>query len=181
MSLNIVKDAKAIFKSSVASTSWIFHKTSTKKVKISVWETSVKMNGVTEPLRFIKFSEKTTDCNTNKSKYNQMLIITTTHDMAVKTFYKIIHARWGIENNIFRQLKTEWHMNHGFIHHKNGLEATLMFMIISFNLMQLFFFRRMNNFRSRKLLHIEILERIVKEMVSYDAHGGYLIDTGWYH
>jgi len=70
-------------------------------------------------------------------------------------------------------------MNHRFIHHKNGLEAVLMFMIISFNLMQLFFFRRMNNFRSRRLLQIEVLERIIaKEMMSYDACGEYLIDTG---
>jgi len=98
--------------------------------------------------------------------------------MVLKTLYKIIHARWGIENNIFRQLKTEWHMNHCFIHHKNGLEAALMFMIISFNLMQLFFFRRMNNFRSRKLLQIEVIERIVKEMMAYDARGEYLLDTG---
>ena len=69
-------------------------------------------------------------------------------------------------------------MNHCFIHHKNGLEAALMFMIISFNLMQLFFFRRMNNFRSRKLLQVEVLERIAKEMMSYDARGEYIIDTG---
>jgi len=178
MRLNIVKDAKAAFKDTTANSTWIFHKTATKIVTISVWETAVKMKGVTEPLRFIKFSEKTTDCNTGKSKYNQMFIIITAHDIAVKTLYKIIHARWDIENNIFRQLKTEWHMNHCFIHHKNGLEAALMFMIISFNLMQLFFFRRMNNFRSRKLLQVEVLERIAKEMMSYDARGEYIIDTG---
>ena len=69
-------------------------------------------------------------------------------------------------------------MNHCFIHDKNGLEATLMFMIISFNLMQLFFFRRMNQFRCKKLLQVEVIERIIKEMMSYDAHGEYLIDTG---
>ena len=178
MRLNILKNAKAALKNSTANITWIFQKTSTTKVTISVWETYVKMKGVTEPLRFIKFLEKTTDCNTNKSKYNQVFIITTAYDMDLKTLHKIIHARWGIENNIFRQLKTEWHMNHCFIHHKNGLEATLMFMIISFNLMQLFFFRRMDNFRSRKLLQIEVLERIAKEMVSYDAHGEYLINTG---
>jgi len=66
----------------------------------------------------------------------------------------------------------------GVIHDKNGLEATLMFLIIYFNLMQLFFFRRMNNFRSRKLLQVEVLERMTKEMVAYDARGEYLIDTG---
>ena len=93
MRLNIVKDAKAAFKNSAANTTWISHKTTTKKITISVWETTVKMKGVTEPLRCIKFLEKTTDCNTNKSKYNQVFFITTAHYMAVKTLHKIIHAR----------------------------------------------------------------------------------------
>src|SRR5450759_4651903 len=70
MTLNIVTDAKASLKNTTAYITWSFHKTSTKKVTISVWETYVKMKGVTEPLRFIKFLEKTTDCNTNKSTYN---------------------------------------------------------------------------------------------------------------
>lgn len=69
-------------------------------------------------------------------------------------------------------------MGHCFIHHENALEATLMFMIIAFNLMQLFFFRRMKNFRIKKLLQVEVIERIIKEIVVYDARGGYLIDTG---
>jgi hypothetical protein len=69
-------------------------------------------------------------------------------------------------------------MSHCFIHDKNGLEATLMFMIIAFNLMQLFFFRRMKNFRLKNLLQVEVIERIIKEMVVYDARDGYLIDTG---
>lgn len=51
-------------------------------------------------------------------------------------------------------------------------------MIITFNLMQLFFFRRMKNFRVRKLLQVEVIERIVKEMVAYNVLGEYLIDTG---
>jgi hypothetical protein len=96
---------------------WDLHKTSTKRVTVSVWEIAIKMNGVTDPLRFIKFAEKTTNFNTNRSKYNQMYI-TTAHYIALKTLYKIIHTRWGIEKNIFCQLKTERHMNHCFIHHK---------------------------------------------------------------
>ena len=93
MRLNILKNAKAALKNSTANITWIFQKTSTTKVTISVWETYVKMKGVTEPLLFIKFLEKTTDCNTNKSKYNQVFIITTAHDINVKTLHKIIHAR----------------------------------------------------------------------------------------
>jgi hypothetical protein len=66
-------------------------------------------------------------------------------------------------------------MDHCFIHHENGLEATLMFMIIAFNLMQLFFFRGLRNFRNRKLLQIEVIERIILEIVSYNSKGKYII------
>jgi len=77
MRLNIVKAAKAAFKNTTATFTWSFYKTSSKKITVSIWETCVQMNGVTAPLRFIKFVEKATDCNTNKSKYNQMFIVTT--------------------------------------------------------------------------------------------------------
>jgi len=83
----------------------------------------------------------------------------------------------GIENNIFRQLKTQWHMSHCFIHDEIGLEATLMFMIIAFNLMQLFFFRRLRTFRKKKLLQVEVIERMIKEMMLYDAKGNYILYT----
>lgn len=64
-----------------------------------------------------------------------------------------------------------------FIHHENGLEAALMFMIIAFNLMQLFFFRRLKNFRRRKLLQIEVIEKIILDIVAYDSKGKYIIDS----
>jgi hypothetical protein len=86
--------------------------------------------------------------------------------------------RQSTHHNIFRQLKNQWHMDHCFIHDENGLEATLMFMIIAFNLMQLFFFRRLKNFRKRGLLQVEIIERLIKEMIMYNANGVYLLDTG---
>ncbi|WP_378956949.1 hypothetical protein [Pelosinus sp. sgz500959] len=74
MRLNIVKDAKLVFKNRTSNTTWVFYKTSTKRVTVSVWETAIKINGVTDPLRFIKFVEKTTDCNTNRSKCSLLLL-----------------------------------------------------------------------------------------------------------
>ena len=68
-------------------------------------------------------------------------------------------------------------MDHCFIHDENGLEATLMFMIIGFNLMQLFFFRRLKDFRKKKLLQIEIIERIIKELMSFECNGTYIVNT----
>lgn len=176
--LNIVKTAAANFKSRPFDKTWIYSESHCSKTTISAWETTVTMNGVDSPLRYVKFLKKVTDKKTNKSKYTQIFIITTSHAISLETLYKIYKARFEIENNVFRQLKTQWHMDHCFIHDKNGLEATLMFMIIAFNLMQLFFFRRMNTFRLKKLLQVEVIERIIKEMVVYDAQGKYLLDTG---
>jgi hypothetical protein len=137
------------------------------------------MSGVTDGIRFIKFVEDIVDLRTGEIiKTSEIWIITTAKYMSLDTLRKIIHARWGgIENDIFRQLKNQWHMEHCFIHHENGLEAALMFMIISFNLMQLFFFRRLKNFRERKSLQVEVIDRIIMEMLSYDSKGKYIIDT----
>jgi hypothetical protein len=175
--LNIVKDAKNNFRGKTADFTWDIDNTKAKKTTVHAWETFVEMSGVKEKIRFIKFLEEVRDLNKGKVKFNEIWIITTANDMDLETLRKIIHARWGIENNVFRQLKTEWHMDHCFIHDENGLEATLMFMITSFNLMQLFFFRRLKDFRKRKLLQVEIIERIIKEMMVYDSGGQYIISS----
>jgi hypothetical protein len=97
--------------------------------------------------------------------------------ISLETLHKIAHARWEIENNIFHQIKTEWHMDHCFIHDEIGLEAAFGFLVIAFNLMQLFFFRCIKNFRQRGLLQVEVVERIIKELLGFDAHGVYVFDT----
>ena len=143
----------------------------------TVWSENIKMAGVEDTIRFVKFIEKTENLKTKKIEVHEIWIITTAKTMDLETLRKIIHARWGIENNIFRQLKTQWHMDHCFIHDEVGLEAALWFMIIGFNLMQLFFFRRLKDFRKRRLLQVEIIERIIKEILFYDAKGEYILNT----
>lgn len=174
--LLIYKAAKASFKNRTADEIFEFSD-STSKTKISAWETTVKMKSVNEPLRYVKFLKKVTNTRTNKRKYTQICIITTSHTIPLETLFKIIKARWQVENNVFRQLKTQWHMDHCFIHDENGLEANLWFMIIAFNLMQLYFFRRLKDFRIKKLLQVEVIERILIEMITYEANGCYICDT----
>ena len=171
--LKVVKDTNTAFRNRDSDIIWRKNETT-----VSVCDTVVQMNGATVPVRYVKFFKKTKDRKTGKSKYSQICVITTAMHVSLETLYKIIQARWGVENNVFRQLKTEWHMDHCFIHDENGFEASLIFMIIAFNLMQLFFFRRMKNFRQRRLLQVEIIERIIREMVVYNAGDNYLIDTG---
>ena len=74
-----------------------------------------------------------------------------------------MHKRWDIENNVFHQLKTEWHLDHCFLHSPTGVETVLMFMILAFNLMQLYFFRCMRGFRDKNMLQIDIIEDIKDE------------------
>ena len=176
--LNIVKDALGLFKTREADSFWEVQNKNNRVTNICAWSENIYMSGVEGDIRFVKFVEDVIDLSTGEIvKTSEIWIITTAKSMSLETLRKIIHARWGIENNIFRQLKNQWHMDHCFIHHENGLEATLMFMIIAFNLMQLFFFRCLRNFRSRKLLQIEVIERIVLEIVSYSGKYILGIDT----
>ena len=176
--LNIVKDALGLFKTREADSFWEVQTENNKITNICAWSENIYMSGVKDDIRFVKFVEDVIDLRTGEIvKTSEIWIITTAKNMSLETLRKIIHARWGIENNIFRQLKNQWHMDHCFIHHENALEATLMFMIIAFNLMQLFFFRGLRNFRSRRLLQIEVIERIILEIVSYKGKGTYIIDT----
>ena len=64
--------------------------------KIEVDESVFTMDKVLEPLRFVKYAMK----YPNK-KRSQIMIVTTCMNMKLKTLFKIIRARWDIENSIF--------------------------------------------------------------------------------
>ncbi|EOD00775.1 transposase [Caldisalinibacter kiritimatiensis] len=155
--LNIVKNALGIFKSRQADDKWIVNKGSNKRIKIKAWdEDDIEMADKKTKVRFIKFIEKIQVGDNIKIK--EAWIITTDKITSVKTLWEIMHKRWNIENNIFHQLKTEWHLDHCFIHSPTGIEAVLMFIFISFNLMQLYFFRCIRGFREKKMLQVDIVE-----------------------
>ena len=175
--LNIVKNAIGQFKKRAADSVWDLKTTENQKRTVSAWSENITMTGVEGTIRFVRFIEKTQNLKTKRIEFYEIWIITTAKTMDLETLRKIIHARWGIENNIFRQLKTQWHMDHCFIHDEVGLEAALWFMIIGFNLMQLFFFRRLKDFRKRRLLQVEVIERVIKEILFYDAKGEYILNT----
>jgi len=78
------------------------------------------MDNVEEQLRFVKFALK----HKNKKRI-QIMIVTTCMDMALKTLFKIIRALWDIENSIFDNLKTEYGLEHCFVHGGKAVEAVL--------------------------------------------------------
>ncbi|NLZ33865.1 MAG: transposase [Clostridiales bacterium] len=155
--LHIVKDALGIFRSREADNKWIALKTSTKTIEVTAWdEDNFEMTNLGFKIRFLRFLEKITIGD--KIEFNEIWIITTNKNIDNKTLWKIIHNRWHIENNGFHQLKCQWNLKHCYFHSPTGIEAVMMFIIISFNLMQLFFFRCLRRFREKKMLQIDIIE-----------------------
>ncbi|WP_347707941.1 transposase [Clostridium sp. C2-6-12] len=106
--------------------------------KIEVYESEFTMDKVLEPLRFVKYTMK----YPNK-KRSQIMIVTNCMNMELKTLFKIIRARWDIENSIFNNLKRECGLEHCFVHGGKAVEAVLYLIFIASNIMQLFLFRRL--------------------------------------
>ena len=160
--LNIVKDALGLFKCRKADKVWIKKKGGNSYREIKAWdEDNFEMPDADIKVRFIKFNEEIHI--EDKIEIKEGWIITTDKIISVETLWKIMHKRWDIENNVFHQLKTEWHLDHCFLHSPTGVETVLMFIIIAFNLMQLYFFRCIRGFRAKGMLQIDVIEDIRDE------------------
>lgn len=104
--------------------------------KVKIYESTFTMDNV--PLRFMKFTMKYPN-----QKRSQIMIMTTLMGMPLKTLFKIIRARWDIENSIFNNLKSECGLDHCFVHGGKAVEAVLYLIFIASNIMQLFLIRRL--------------------------------------
>ncbi|MBV4418035.1 transposase [Clostridium tyrobutyricum] len=165
--LNIVKDALGIFKCRQADDFWTMKEKCGNYRHIKAWdEDNLEMADLETKVRFIKFVEKIYYNNGGKVEVKESWIITTDKTAPVKILWKIMYKRWDIENNVFHQLKTGWHLDHCFLHSPLGVETVLMFIIIAFNLMQLYFFRCIRGFRDTRMLQIDFVEDIRDEMLS---------------
>lgn len=60
-----------------------------------------------------------------------------------KTALRIMRARWHIENTAFHQWVTQWNLDHCYRHTENAITAVMRIWTLAFNLMQLFFYRRL--------------------------------------
>ena len=67
---------------------------------VKIYESTFKMDNVDRELRYVKFLMKYPD-----GKRSQIMIVTTCLEMDLKTLFKIIRARWLIENSILTILK----------------------------------------------------------------------------
>lgn len=154
----------ALFKCREANKVWIMKINSNNFRKIKALdEDNFEMSDAELKVRFIKFTE---EIHTgDKVEIKEGWIITTNKVTSVEILWKIMLKRWDIENNAFHQLKTGWHLDHCFLHSPTGIETVLMFIITAFNLMHLYFFRCIRDFREKRMLQIDIIEDIRDEIL----------------
>ena len=76
---------------------------------------------------------------------------------------RIMRARWHIENTAFHQWVTQWNFEHCYRHTPNAITAVMHIWALAFNLMQLFFYRRLNKARRGRPVN-DTLVVCVKEM-----------------
>jgi hypothetical protein len=105
--------------------------------RVDVFESTFMMENINQPLRFVKFAMKHPD-----KKRSQIMIVTSAMAMDHNTLFKIIRARWDIENCIFNNLKTACGLEHCYVHGGKAVEVILNLIFIAYNIIQLFYFRR---------------------------------------
>ena len=82
--------------------------------RVEVFESDFFMDNVDKPLRFVKFTMK----YPNK-KRSQIMIVTTSMEISLKTLFKMIRARWDVENCIFNNFM--WNIKVFFYIHFCGV------------------------------------------------------------
>jgi len=65
-------------------------------------------------------------------------------------------------------LKTYFHADHNYVHGNDTNEKILLFILMAFNLVELFLFRRLKNFRERKLLRIDIISSLFDQLLIHN-------------
>lgn len=91
------------------------------------------------PIRSFKIIEKSYKEESGKRIYikeDEFFCVTTLpEDKAnADTIRRIVHCKWGIENNGFKDLKDNWHLTHNYHHHPNAIYAMFLILFIAYNL-----------------------------------------------
>jgi Transposase DDE domain len=79
---------------------------------------------------------------------------------------QIVHAKWGIENNGFKELKDNWYLTHNYHHHPNAIYAMLLILFIAYNLFYSYIYRHVKAYRLYGLTMKQIIEEMICSFIS---------------
>jgi hypothetical protein len=72
------------------------------------------------------------------------------HKLSSRQLFRVIRARWHIENTGFNQWTKHWPFQHVFVNDWRGMEALFGFLFAAFNLLQLFLYRQVKGYARLK-------------------------------
>lgn len=175
--MHIVKDAMGMFQKRAADDRWVVEdpkpqanrqKRRARRIEVQAWdEDGFEMTGLSRTVRFLRFVETITETvyeggkEKRRTVTKEVWVVTTLgKHVPASVIWEMIHKRWDIENNGFRELKTKWHIDHCFMHQEQAIEAIMYFIVIAFNLFQLFLFRRVQGFRELHMTQAMVVEEM---------------------
>ena len=151
--MEIIKDAQGLFCHRPAD---LQYEEAGGKVKYWVWDEGgfESWEGVEKPLRVVKLVEEKRKRVRRGKQWKEVVerreiwLATTLGpaELSGLEVGQIYHWRWGIENNGFRDLKSNWHMDHAFVHQPRALKALLWILALVFNLFYAFVYRNLRSF-----------------------------------
>lgn len=98
---------------------------------------NVKMQGLKYLLKIVHVKEY----YPKSDKHEDFFVITTKGDLTALEARELAHRRWGIENNVFRQLSQLITSKKVHSHNQKVLESLLLLWYIGFNLVNAFLFQ----------------------------------------
>lgn len=122
------------------------------------------------PLRGFKIIETTANGT------QTFLCATTDLNSDADVIRRIVHQKWGIENNGHRELKTNWHLEHSFHHHPVATWAIILVMLIAHNLFYAYVYRSMKTYNIYHLTQKQIVDEF---SFSYSSLTYYLPWSVW--
>ena len=120
------------------------------------------------PLRGVKAIETTIQKEENgevKTKTETFYLLTTLvankfFKVSPKTLVRMIHSKWRIENNGFKDLKDNWFFEHNFFHHPIATKAIVLIFLIVYNLFYVFLLRHLKAYRIYGLTWMEVIREL---------------------
>jgi len=173
----IFKEIEALSKLTEPKEYQIDDKTTLKTWDIDDLHLSLGSQYTSIPLRGVKAIEATISPENGEIKTETIYLLTTLvgnksrfFRVSTKTLVRMVHARWRIENNGYKDLKDNWFFEHNFFHHPIATKAMILIFLIVYNLFYTFVLRHLKTYRIYDLTIKEVIRELIYSFYSRKYH-----------
>ena len=145
------------------------------QVEVRLWDSPdlTSWEGLEQPIRVVYAEEElswtehqgTSVWHCKALRIREVATTLSPAEASGRVVWEIARARWGVENEGFRQLKHEWHLDHGFLHHPTGMQVLWALLAAGYNLFQLFLARRIRRRSPWEQTDRGVAERLRAELL----------------